>query len=147
MLEKLTGKAYAPESTIRDWADAEIARASADAAARAWGAARKRATAKAKKPEPPPPLYFTDKLKLAMKVRQRFPIGTTVYYNAPGWDTNSMGTVTGYKAAGVKVRVWFDFLGETVEIHACSRRGWHLSLKPLTGKAAEKMQKRGVVWE
>ena len=82
-----------------------------------------------------------------MKVRQRFPIGAAVYYNAPGYDTNSMGTVTGYKAAGVKVRVWFAFLGETAELHACSARGWHLTLNPLTKKTAEKMQKKGVVWE
>lgn len=160
MLEKLTGREYAPPRPPAPERPITGGRFNGEvweflqpdgtwSTKPAWSTrpAQPRPKAPRKKPAPPKvPEYFRDKVKLAMKVRQRFPIGTTVYYNAPGWASNSMGTVTGYRPAGYKVRVWFDQMGGVKEVDACSSRGWHMTVLPMNEKTAAKMQKKGVKW-
>ncbi len=85
------------------------------------------------------PKWYTDPLKRAEKVRQRFPIGSVIYYNARGWPDNTSGYILGHERAGFRVRV--EFSSGIKLVHACSDLGWHLSHNPASPKQARKLQK------
>ncbi len=128
MLEKLTGRAYIPPRP-------------------APAPPKRKPRVPREKAVPKVPEYFADKLKLAMKVRERFPLGATVYYNAFGHDPNHMGTVTGYEPSGFRVVVWFADFGKSALVYACSDRGWHLTLKPMPKSMGDKMRTHGAKYQ
>ncbi len=145
MLEKLTGKAYSP-SPPSTTAQRPQYYSNDYFAKRARDAAESARKARQSPPRKPEPSYVGDRLKLAIEVRERFPIGTKVFYNAPGYPPNASGIVMGFQRAGHCVTVAFDFDGETAQIPACSSRGWHLTKQKMDRKLSGSMSKSGVRW-
>lgn len=140
MLEKLTGRPYSQRERAQSdpferfdklWEDLKQKCSTPPPRPRKAPAAKKKAKL---------PLWYTDPLKRAQKVRERFPIGSVIYYNARGWPINTGGEVLGYERAGFRVRV--EFFSGVQLVHACSDLGWHLSLNPVSPKQAAKLQKK-----
>lgn len=129
MLEKLTGRPYSPSPPPPPL--------------RAFVPRKPRA---AKPPRPPLDFLKDDnaRIKYATEIRDRFPIGTRVYYNAPRYKRNSPGIVTGWK--GFQVIVIFHDGWGAQRVPPRSARGWHLSKKKMDAKTSAKMRAKGVRW-
>lgn len=129
MLEKLTGRAYAPTPP--------------SPTPRPFVPRKPRA---AKPPRPPLDFLKDDnaRLKYATEIRDRFPIGTHVFYNAPNFKANRAGIVTGWKDFQVIV-IFHDGFGAQ-RVPPRSARGWHLSKKKMDAKTSAKMRAKGARW-